>query len=266
MLMALWECQIIRKISVVKRLYPLVFFITLCVIGAKSQSICPDGLGGFWTIDGFAVEKIDGNGNRIATFTNQILGKPYSIDPSDPFRVMVFFQNTQNVVFLDNNASQIGKHVYLGNLGLGEVTLACRSARGGIWLYHREGWEMVRTNPQISRIEQRIALPASLNQSQPNFMLEYQKVLYVGVNNKLIIPFDLYGFSSHPIDIQYNFEFGFYQNNLLTVSSDTIIRISLVDKKIREKHYCPCGSFPLIINGTPHCFDGKTFLPCKKID
>ena len=250
----------------VKGLKLIAFLLTLCVISVKSQTISPDGLGNFWLIDGISILKIDGSGNTLAINSNQMLGKPHNVDAADPFRVMVFYQSTQNVAFLDNNASLIGKHVYLGNLSLGEVTLVCRSARGGVWLYHREGWEIVRTDSQVSRIEQRIALPKTFNQSHANFMIEHQKMLYLGVNNELIVPFDLYGLALQPIDIEYNGEFGFYQNNLFAVSNDTVNRMSIVDKKIFEKYYCPCNSFPLIINNTPHCVIEKSIKPCKKIE
>ncbi|PKP39823.1 MAG: hypothetical protein CVT98_00330, partial [Bacteroidetes bacterium HGW-Bacteroidetes-15] len=137
----------------------IALFFPILLMG-QTQSISPDGIGAYWFIKDSKVLKIDFEGNVKSSYSNLMLGNPSEIDPSDPFRIVVFFQGSQSIVIINNDANILGKPITISELGLGEVTLVSRSSRVGLWFLHRESAEIVRVDNQLSKVEQRIALPS----------------------------------------------------------------------------------------------------------
>lgn len=220
-----------------------------------------------WVLSGDAIHRLNTAGEILATYSNRFLGAPTSIDPSDPFKVMVFFQQHRQIVLIDNKGVPIGKPISLSNLDVGEIWLACRSARGGIWLYNHNRHELQLTNPQINRIEQRIALPRGKTNGYPSKMIEYNGVIYLGINNQYIERIDSYGAALEPLNIAYNNEFWVDDKYIWTRNNDNL------EKRPIEKPYevseffaCCSSGFPLVFNGKPFYFDGKTLIGCEKLN
>jgi hypothetical protein len=221
----------------------------------------------YWVLSGDAIHRISDAGEKLVTYTNRFLGTPASLDPSDPFKVMVFYQQHQQIVLIDNQGVPIGKPITLSNFDVGEIWLACRSARGGIWLYNRNRHELRLTNPQINKIELSIALPRRKTNGYPNKMTEYNGVIYLGVNNQYIERIDSYGAALEPLNITYSNEFLVDDKYIWIRNND------LWEKRPIEKPYevsdffaCPSTGFPLVFNGKPFYFDGKTLTGCEKIN
>jgi len=108
-------------------------FICVCLVShsfSQPALPVPDGLGFYWNISASRILKFNLQGEVVASYSNLSLGKPYSIDATDPFRVMIFFRESQILVFLNSEASIIGKSISIADLDLGEVRLACRCSRG----------------------------------------------------------------------------------------------------------------------------------------
>jgi hypothetical protein len=195
-----------------------------------------------------------------------LLGEPSSIDASDPFRILVFYQNSQSLVLISNDATILGKSVNLSDLGLGEVILACRSARGGAWLLHRESSEVVLVDSHFSKIEYRFSLHQTIINKLPNYLKESGGVIYIGLNNKAIARFDSYGATFPPIQIEYTNTFSIDKNYLWAAVNGIVSRVNLSNRDdIAKIFHCTCNSLPIIINEELTCFDGEKFHSCKKI-
>lgn len=243
-------------------------FLAIVIIGNSTiygQTIDSDRLGNLWLIDGDRVKKMDEDGKLHSLYSNLLLGSPNSIDLSDPFKILIFFHGSQTLVLLNNSAAIIGTPIDLQGLGLGEVKLACRSSRGGAWLYHRESAELVRTDNQFTRIEQRITISQRIVNQQPNFITERGGVIYLGLANKSIARFDMYGAMLPQIQIEYNNEFAVDGINLWVQNKSRVIKVSTYNpKQVIEQYQCECHSSPVIIRGRPACFDGVKFNFCQK--
>lgn len=254
----------------------MVRFLLKIVLGALAilniglsnlyaQTIGSDGLGNFWLIDSDRVKKIDEDGKLHSSYSNLLLGAPNSIDLSDPFRIFVFFHGSQTLVLLNNGAAIIGSPVDIQGLGLGEVSLACRSTRGGAWLFHRESAELVRTDNQFTRIEQRISIPQKILNQQPNFLTESGGVIFLGLANKFIARFDVYGAMLPQFQIEYMNEFVVEGIHLWVKNKSMVKKVSTYNpKEVVEQFRCECPYTPLIIRGRPACFDGVKFNFCQK--
>ena len=200
-----------------------------------------------WVIENQKVYKIDHNGDIQATYFNSLLGEPTTIDATDPFRVTVFYQQHQQIEVLDNHGSRIGNTINLLSLDLGEVSHACRSSRGGVWLYIRETNELHLTNPEISRTISQFSVSPLADQTTPNKIMEVNGVIYIGFGNT-IERFAPYGDRLEPIGITYEYTFMVSQQYLWTISNGYAERRLLSEPSIVENKFkFPMEKNPIII-------------------
>lgn len=244
--------------------------ITLLICLAYINYGLPKGYGkalaiqsAYWVILDSKVIKIDGNGQTLATYSNHLLGAPTSIDPSDPFRVLIFYQQHQAIVLINTHGVAIGQPIYFTALNLGEITLACRSSRGGAWLYHRETNELLLTNPQFSTIEQRITVRDKL---APSHLTEVNNKIYLGFENSSILRFDSYGVEEPALNILFSKWF-LVSNEYVWVYYDGIIRMLEIQypHRIVGIFNCNFNTIPLVINGEAYFYDGIKLIQCKKL-
>lgn len=224
----------------------------------------PDGIGSFWNIMGSRVVKLNAKGEISANFSQLSLGVPHSIDASDPFRVLVFYFDSQHIAILGSNATLLGKLVRLIDLDLGEISLACRSLRGGVWMLHRQDQEIIHFDDQMKRTNSKIVIDKSINVVSPSFLIEKNGILYLGINGKKVIRFDLYGSRLPDIDIQFD-DARFSDNRLLIKQQASYYSIYIDDEEITPlKLSCNCPTFPIPVGQDFMCFDGEKFVLCKK--
>lgn len=236
------------------------------VVG-QTNSLSADGIGNYWFFEDSKVVKVDSEGKKLASFSNILIGNPTSIDSSDPFRILVFYQAAQTIVFLNNEANALGNPILISDLGLGEVTQVCRSSRGGVMLLHRETQEIIRYNIHLSKALDRFSLPLNGSQQSFNYMVERGGFLYLGVDNRKIIKFDPYGAIIDKINIDFDESFRIESNFIITSKNSLAYKVYLMSsEKKTETFSCKCGSLPVLINDDLHCFDGHKFVQCKKIE
>lgn len=254
--------------SIVIKTYRIIILSFLLIytglLSGVTQDVYSDGIGGFWYSQGTSVIKINDNSEIQSTYSNLMLGEPSSMDASDPFRIMVFYQNTQSIILINNDATILGKPISLSDLGFGEVILACRSARGGAWVLHRESSEIVLIDSQFSTVEYRFSLQQSIKNSLPNYMVESDGVIYIGLNNKTIVRFDSYGATLPHIQIDYTNTFLVEKKYLWIAFNGIVKRVNLANPdEITKKFHCTCNSLPIIVNEKLACFDGEKFHFCE---
>jgi hypothetical protein len=248
-----------------KYIFLLGYYFILPFLGL-TQDLLPDGIGNYWVISGSKVSKIDAKGQTIAHYSNILLGNPSSLDSSDPFRVMVFYNQNQNILFLNNDAAIIGKPINFVDIGLGEVVLSCRSSLGGIWLLHREKAELLRYNNQFNAVEQRISIGDEFKNYDPKQMTEHGGILYISLNKSIIARFDTYGAQLIPLDILHEGYFRIEANYLWVKHNNLFWKYNLNDLNEHPETYrCSCHSIPLTINKAVACFNGKEFIFCEKV-
>jgi hypothetical protein len=253
---------------------PIIILISVLLLPFANTSQCvtaqqfdtnPIASANNWLIQGTHVLRINDEGETLGSYSNRLLGIPTSIDPSDPFRVIVFYSSHQQISIINTDGVAIGKPIMLTDLGLGEVTLACRSSQGGVWLYHREGNELVLTNSQFTRIVQRISLSNSNNDGVFNHLEESENIMYLGVNNDYIATFDSYGSNLETIPLPYNNFFRVIGDNIWTLQIGFLEKRTIHNPSvIVERYKHSCKLLPLIINGEPMCYSEKGLTHYEK--
>ena len=152
-----------------------------------------DNLGNIYFVKEQSIQKHWANGNTENKYSDKVLGDITHIDASNPMRVLVFYRNTTNVVFLDNTLSRHSV-IELEQYGLEQAILACTSNNNGFWVYDQLSFQLVRLDQGMNVVQETGNLSQALRmQIQPNCLLEANNRIYLNDPGKGILVFDIFG-------------------------------------------------------------------------
>lgn len=86
-----------------------------------------DKIGNIYVYRQHLLKKYTAEGKLLAQFSNYESGKLHSIDVSDPFRLLLFYRDFNQIAFLDNKLNSVGDPVNLAELGFNSVSTVCKS-------------------------------------------------------------------------------------------------------------------------------------------
>lgn len=206
--------------------------LTTNLLQGQCGFIRADKFDNIWTIHGSQVLCFDKQHKKIGTYSNLLLGNPTTIDPLDPFRVMVFYPNPQVVIILNNSVAEISKPIQLKDKGINDATLVCRSSKGGFWVFDRTLWQILHFDSGFNPTGEKDIPDMSFSSSIPLFMQEYQGILYVSFKSKAICRFDSYGARMGDIPVKVENEFTFWEGNLIYQFEGKIFSYNLESNQI----------------------------------
>jgi len=161
-----------------------------------------DHMGNVYVVENHQIKKYGISGNLQESFSNKNHGVISAIDASNPLRVLVYYRDFGQVIFLDDELSLIGSVISLVDLGLDQATLICSSWDDGLWLYDSQDFQLKRLdkNLKISHSSGNINQIVDEEMS-PAFMLGYNNFVYINNPVSGIMVFDQFGtyFKTIPI-------------------------------------------------------------------
>ncbi len=161
---------------------------------SEARLITGDQLGNFYLVEKNNVIKYDREGKRINQYNNQRYGKIMSIDATDPYKILLWYEDFRVIVILDNQLSENASPIDLQFTDFDQPTLACRAYNTGIWLYDQLLFKLYRLTLSLEEVHSTGNLTQILGyKMQPNFMKEYNNTLYVSNPETGILVFDQYG-------------------------------------------------------------------------
>lgn len=177
------------------------FILCVCLIFANINSffaqqpfIEVDNLSNVYTVKGHELKKFKPGGNLSHTFSHKNAGHITSVDVTNPLRILVFFRDMGQVIFLDNTLSVTQGPITLQSHNIFDPQLVCASADGGFWVFDRLNTALYKLN---NKLQQEHSLP---NISQivganilPTAMRKSGKKLYVNVPDIGLLVFDMFG-------------------------------------------------------------------------
>ena len=172
-------------------------------IKASIQSFTTDPFRNIYVInEDDEVIKYNDRGDLLYRFGIRENGPIHKIDASNPFKIIVFYEETNQMVVLDNTLSEISR-TDLFDLDLLSVSALCSSSNDEIWFFDRFNQRLVRINNQFEVSKQGENLNETFeNDLEPNFMLEYEDALYVNDSTQGIFIFDAFGNFQKRLNIQ----------------------------------------------------------------
>lgn len=153
-----------------------------------------DQLGNFYLVVKNNVIKYDKNGKRINQYSNQRYGEVSSIDATDPYKIVLFYEDFRIAIILDNQLSENGSPLDMQFSEFNQPILACRAYNTGIWTFDQLLCRLYRLNLSLEVNQSTGNLTQILGYKiEPNFMLEYNNNLYLNNPKTGILVFDQFG-------------------------------------------------------------------------
>jgi len=159
-----------------------------------SQEIKRDVLGNQYVLSHLELQKLAEDGSVKYRYTNLLYGDIHWVDYSDPFRLLIYHADLNQLVFLTNRLSPIGEGIDLDLLTYNQPAGLCLSKNGGFWLLDKTKQQLVLVNKQN---QQELAVPVRLfNWADGKtwfHLLEWKNNLYILQPGERFYVFDLYG-------------------------------------------------------------------------
>lgn len=167
---------------------------TLYTILTAFNLFTTDNLGNSYFVKGEEITKYNPAGKQLLKYSNKRLGNITTIDATNALKVLLYYKDFQQIVFLDNQLSQNGEIISLENLGYEQTDLVCSSFNNSFWIYNKQGNELLRFNENSKQIAKTGNLKQLLQaELKPDFMIEYNSFLYLNCPAIGIYVFDMYG-------------------------------------------------------------------------
>ncbi|KAA3645207.1 MAG: hypothetical protein DWP98_11895 [Bacteroidetes bacterium] len=163
-------------------------------IHKECNFISTDRLGNLYLVGNHSITMYNKSGDSLREFNSRKYGEITYIDATDPYKILVFFQDYNLIVFLDNYLSTNGSTIDLQELGYDQVSFACQSREKGIWIFDQLKQQLIKLNENLELSKSSINIGQWLGETiQPTYMVEQNNQLYMYCSNKVIYVFDHFG-------------------------------------------------------------------------
>ena len=102
---------------------------------AKADDIVTDTEGNLYVLQDVSLKKFSGNGELLYSYSDFQAGTIASIDASNPLKIMLFYKETGQIVFLDQHLAPISENMNLFDQGYFNIAAAAYSTAGYLWLF-----------------------------------------------------------------------------------------------------------------------------------
>ena len=161
---------------------------------SKGNFNTTDLLENVYVVNQQMITKYNGLGVRQSSYNNNNLGNVTYLDASDPMRILVFYRDFNQIVFLDKTLSIIGGPLLLDDMGLERIEIACSSNTGGFWVYNS-------LTSQLMLVDNTLHIKSKSNSinsiitagDKANCLIEKNDFIYVSFPATGIIIFDKFG-------------------------------------------------------------------------
>ncbi|MFT6850231.1 MAG: hypothetical protein ACJATA_001042 [Sphingobacteriales bacterium] len=136
--------------------------------------------------------KINNKGEQIGSFSSN-LGEPAYLDVSNPFKILVWYPQFYNVLFLDNQMTKVGE-LNLQNLASTGLKVLASAENNTYWYYSENAQNLRKINQKGAETAQGVRLSQYFQASfTPNQLVVRGKKIYLNDPTNGILVFDNFG-------------------------------------------------------------------------
>jgi hypothetical protein len=163
-------------------------------IAVESRFFTTDNQGNMYVVTKNELIKFNKSGKELYKFSTKNFGSISYVDASNMMKILVYFKDFSQVLFLDNTLSANGEPVSFDKIGLQQVRLVSSSFNNGMWIYDQQNFELLQMNTSYEIIHKTGNLSSLLNtELQPDILLEKDNRVYLNNPSSGILIFDIYG-------------------------------------------------------------------------
>src|ERR1700752_604301 len=189
----------------------------------KNSSIKTDGFGNIYVINNDQISKYNASGVFQKTFSTKRYGKIDFLDATNPLKILVYFKEFQQLLFLDNQLTATSNVISLESIGFEQAGLVCSSGNNSFWLYDKQNNELIRFNQDSKPLVKTGNLKRILNiDIKPNYLKEHNDNVYLNCPSEGILVFDIYGTFTKTIPLKNLREFDVINGNVYYFEKKTL--------------------------------------------
>jgi hypothetical protein len=160
----------------------------------KRSHVEVDAFGNIYVINNDEIIKYNVDGVLQKKFSTKRYGKIDFVDAMNPLKVLVYYKDFQQILFLDNQLTASSNMISLESLGHEQSSLVCSSSNNSFWIYDKQNNELCRFDSELKSLVKTGNLKRILDVDiKPNYMQEHNNYVYLNCPNEGILVFDIYG-------------------------------------------------------------------------
>ena len=154
-----------------------------------------DNLGNIFLLDRTSqLKKLSPEGDSIAVYSNAPkFGNLYSIDASNPMKVLLYYRDFGTIVVLDRLLN-VRSTIDLRKLNIFQARAICQSYDNAAWVYDEVEAKLKRVADDGSILDQTGDFRGQLEEApSPSVMVDNDRLVYLYDSAKGVLAFDYYG-------------------------------------------------------------------------
>lgn len=204
----------------------------------KNCTIKTDGFGNIYVINNDEITKYNSVGVSQKKFSTKRYGKIESVDATNPLKILVYYKDFQQLLFLDNQMTASSDMISLEKIGYEQAGLVCSSTNNSFWLYDKQNNELLRFSSELKVLVKTGNLKRILDiDIKPNFIQEHNGYLYLNCPNEGILVFDIYGTFTKTIPLKELKEFNIVNGNVFYFQNKTLKEYQSLTFNTVEKQF-----------------------------
>ncbi len=185
-----WDITLILR--TLKLILTLILFSTLTRL--EAQKIYADKLDNIYIIHEDMIQKFDNQAVLKYNTSFKKYGAVTSIDVSDPFKILVFFRDFAQILFLDNTLNVTQGPFTLYGKDIINPSLICSSDDKSLWIYDKQLYNLIKTDENLQQLLRITDMHVLIGDDfAPVSMCIYNDFLYMSDVLQGIFVFDKYG-------------------------------------------------------------------------
>lgn len=219
-----------------------LFFSLLIPLSAQENVVVVESMtgtqlyadpnGNIYLVSGSKLSKLAADGTLLRSYDDSFFGNICSVDVDNPMKIMVFYNESGKIVFLDDRLTPIMEPLDLFANGYSSVHLAAYSTDNLIWLYDNFSQELVCVDFYL---KEKLRNNLNVSEFRPSQLLACQEqALLMNNPNDGIYLFDAFGTLVKRIPINMENIMGYSKGRISYVTTDEIgeyDHLSMTDKR-----------------------------------
>lgn len=177
--------------------------------------------------DEHTLQKYDKKGTFLYEYNENSLGSIDFVDVSNPFRIMLFYQDFATLVFLDRTLSEISR-LDLSEFDILQAQAFATASDNNIWFFDNNSYTLKKISSQNELIlesqDMNLMLPEDI---EANRLIESGNRVYLNAPEVGLIVFDIFGNYIKTIDIKALEYFQIYERQLFYINDEKFITYNL---------------------------------------
>ncbi len=166
-----------------------------------------DPFGEIYLVKGHVLVKLDENNKELHQYSSPLLGDIDHVDVSNPLKILVFYKETNQLVFVDKQLNPLQEPFSLDRLGFYNPLSVCSSSLGGFWVLSGESGRLAHVDNHLTVTRESHSFKYLLS-GEAYKLLEKNLHVYIGIPEKKILEFNHLGqlLREWPVTIQTQFQ------------------------------------------------------------